>query len=200
MFDGNGNLAGLPFCVEAGEGNQSPTEPSIDEVLESERTLRQVINEIPPERLIEMLFQNFVRNIQQCPEIARSYRRAARLILLKAEREGIDLFVNTEQRQTHFQGVDEDAFYFTEERICEENQEDQIQRTLYVRGISDPIFVEVRRARPFAIHEICRPSSCVGCKNYHGVRYGAERLICGMHPYGWGDETCPDFEEAYNDL
>lgn len=36
--------------------------------------------------------------------------------------------------------------------------------------------------------------SCVGCQNYHGRIYGGNLLVCGMHPYGWQNESCPDWE------
>ncbi len=38
-------------------------------------------------------------------------------------------------------------------------------------------------------------SACIGCKNYHGILYGGNLLVCGMHPYGWEDENCPDWED-----
>ncbi len=36
--------------------------------------------------------------------------------------------------------------------------------------------------------------ACVGCRHYHGQIYGENMLVCGMHPYGWEGETCPDHE------
>lgn len=39
--------------------------------------------------------------------------------------------------------------------------------------------------------------TCVGCRNYHGAAYGEEMLVCGMHPYGPEDETCPDWESVW---
>lgn len=37
-------------------------------------------------------------------------------------------------------------------------------------------------------------AACIGCRNYHGRVYGGNLLVCGMHPYGWDGETCPDWE------
>ncbi|MBE9221970.1 hypothetical protein IQ215_04590 [Cyanobacterium stanieri LEGE 03274] len=37
--------------------------------------------------------------------------------------------------------------------------------------------------------------ACMGCKNYHGRRYNGNLLVCGIHPYGWRDENCPDWQE-----
>jgi hypothetical protein len=38
--------------------------------------------------------------------------------------------------------------------------------------------------------------ACVGCHHYHGHVYGGTPLICGMHPYGWDGDTCPDWEST----
>lgn len=37
--------------------------------------------------------------------------------------------------------------------------------------------------------------ACMGCSHYHGQVYGGNLLVCGMHPYGWDDENCPDWEK-----
>ena len=36
--------------------------------------------------------------------------------------------------------------------------------------------------------------ACRGCIHYHGQVYGGNLLVCGMHPYGVEDESCPDWE------
>jgi hypothetical protein len=36
--------------------------------------------------------------------------------------------------------------------------------------------------------------TCIGCKHYHGYAYNGNVLVCGMHPYGWDGEACPDWE------
>ncbi|MBZ8183055.1 hypothetical protein [Oscillatoria salina] len=36
--------------------------------------------------------------------------------------------------------------------------------------------------------------ACIGCRHYHGQVYNGELLVCGMHPYGWDDKNCPDWE------
>jgi GAF domain-containing protein len=36
--------------------------------------------------------------------------------------------------------------------------------------------------------------ACVGCRHYHGQVYSGNLLVCGMHPYGWDSENCPDWE------
>ena len=37
-------------------------------------------------------------------------------------------------------------------------------------------------------------SACRGCIHYHGQVYRGNLLVCGMHPYGVGYESCPDWE------
>ena len=37
--------------------------------------------------------------------------------------------------------------------------------------------------------------ACINCANYHGHIYDDNLLVCGMHPYGWEDENCPDWEQ-----
>ena len=36
--------------------------------------------------------------------------------------------------------------------------------------------------------------ACIGCVNYHGRVYNGSLLVCGMHPYGREDQSCPDWE------
>jgi hypothetical protein len=36
--------------------------------------------------------------------------------------------------------------------------------------------------------------ACIGCQNYHGYIYGGNLLVCALHPYGWEDESCPDWQ------
>jgi hypothetical protein len=43
-----------------------------------------------------------------------------------------------------------------------------------------------------------RHPACRGCHNYHGEINGGNLLVCGMHPYGVEDETCPDWEGYSN--
>ncbi len=41
--------------------------------------------------------------------------------------------------------------------------------------------------------QVSRPIVCIGCANYHGVEYGDNVLVCGIHPNGWDSENCPDY-------
>ncbi|MFB2971908.1 hypothetical protein ACE1CD_23365 [Aerosakkonema sp. BLCC-F183] len=45
---------------------------------------------------------------------------------------------------------------------------------------------------------IAQYPACVGCRNFHGQFYGGNLLVCGMHPYGWSGENCPDWEAGEN--
>ncbi len=38
--------------------------------------------------------------------------------------------------------------------------------------------------------------ACIGCRHYHGQSYSGNLLICGMHPYGWETQHCPDWESS----
>lgn len=38
------------------------------------------------------------------------------------------------------------------------------------------------------------PETCLGCKNYFGKTIGGNRIVCGIHPYGWSkNNNCPDY-------
>jgi hypothetical protein len=38
---------------------------------------------------------------------------------------------------------------------------------------------------------------CVGCRHYHGQSYGNNFLVCGMYPYGYDGEKCPDWQSTW---
>ncbi|HIK11779.1 MAG TPA: hypothetical protein IGS52_16205 [Oscillatoriaceae cyanobacterium M33_DOE_052] len=49
---------------------------------------------------------------------------------------------------------------------------------------------------PFVTYVAATPAknpACIGCENYHGYVYNGNLMVCGMHPYGWDGEECPDF-------
>ncbi|MEM8830198.1 MAG: hypothetical protein AAGE96_12690 [Cyanobacteria bacterium P01_G01_bin.19] len=37
--------------------------------------------------------------------------------------------------------------------------------------------------------------ACINCANYHGQSYNGNLLVCAMHPEGWSDDNCPDWEQ-----
>jgi hypothetical protein len=52
-----------------------------------------------------------------------------------------------------------------------------------------PMYYEPRQMASPDFHP-----ACVGCRNYHGTTFGGNLLVCGFHPYGWEEGTCPDWE------
>ncbi|MGF1588886.1 MAG: hypothetical protein ACFCU7_06540 [Pleurocapsa sp.] len=37
--------------------------------------------------------------------------------------------------------------------------------------------------------------ACINCNNYHGQVYNGNLLVCAMHPNGYEDKSCPDWEQ-----
>jgi hypothetical protein len=52
-----------------------------------------------------------------------------------------------------------------------------------------PLYYEPKRAAT-PDHQ----PACIGCRNYNGTTFGGNLLVCGFHPYGCQEETCPDWE------
>jgi hypothetical protein len=108
-----------------------------------------------------------------------------------------------------FLGVTEvvDSFFEITEEITE-----QVQNTIviefdqYLNELAEPIFEvyweleevmgEVDQPFPYTVEPTRQEHpACIGCSQYHGQVYGGNLLVCGMHPYGWEDENCPDWEQ-----
>jgi len=108
-----------------------------------------------------------------------------------------------------FLGVTEvvDSFFEITEEITE-----QVQNTIvteldqYLNELAEPIFEvyweleevmgEVDQPFPYTVEPTRQEHpACIGCSHYHGQVYGGNLLVCGMHPYGWEDENCPDWEQ-----
>lgn len=67
---------------------------------------------------------------------------------------------------------------------------DEVEASLWEDFVDDD-FMGVGSQKPTsAIHP-----ACINCANYHGRIYNGNLLVCGMHPYGWDDENCPDWEK-----
>lgn len=56
---------------------------------------------------------------------------------------------------------------------------------------SDEDFTNVKFHRP----SVQNNPACINCANYHGQSYNGNLLVCAMHPDGWDDENCPDWEQ-----
>jgi hypothetical protein len=52
-----------------------------------------------------------------------------------------------------------------------------------------PMYYEPRQEANKDFHP-----ACMGCRNYNGTTFGGNLLICGFHPYGWEEGSCPDWE------
>jgi hypothetical protein len=98
----------------------------------------------------------------------------------------------------------EDMIREAEECGAELNQVLLTELDNFFQQFLDPVFEfemevdEVNSAAEIFINYV-EPSAekypaCVGCQNYHGYVYGGNVLVCGMHPYGWEDKECPDWE------
>jgi hypothetical protein len=117
----------------------------------------------------------------------------------------------TDEVEQFFLGMNDmvDAFFELTEEIT-----DQVQNTVvteldqFLQELAEPILeiyweLEdiVEDVDPgFPYTEEATPEKnavCMGCVHYHGQVYGGNLLVCGMHPYGWDDENCPDKEVCY---
>lgn len=57
-------------------------------------------------------------------------------------------------------------------------------------SLEEDSFLTRKVESTFEHHPACR-----GCCHYHGQVYNSNLLVCAMHPYGWDDESCPDWEQ-----
>lgn len=80
-----------------------------------------------------------------------------------------------------------------EDGVETENLAQNTLENQYFEDISD-FFVEDGN-KPNSI--MSDNPACVGCAHYHGQFYGNNLLVCAMHPYGWDDQFCPDWQ-GYN--
>lgn len=108
-----------------------------------------------------------------------------------------------------FLGVSEmvDAIFELSEEITEQVQNTMvIEIDQYLNDLAEPIFEvyweleeimgEVEQPFPYTVEPTPeKHPACVGCHQYHGQVYGGNLLVCGMHPYGWEGESCPDWEQ-----
>jgi hypothetical protein len=95
-----------------------------------------------------------------------------------------------------------DTFFEVTEEITE-----QVQNTFvneidqYLQELAEPFLEaywedEVEQSFPYSVEPTTEQNpACLGCRHYHGQVYGGNLLVCGMHPYGWEDENCPDWEQ-----
>jgi hypothetical protein len=108
-----------------------------------------------------------------------------------------------------FLGMSEmvDAFFDLTEEITEQVQSTFVTEVdQYLQDLAEPIFSEayweledivadLDPGFPYEVEPTAEQNAaCIGCNNYHGQVYGGNLLVCAMHPHGWDDESCPDWE------
>ncbi|ALF51651.1 hypothetical protein ACX27_00405 [Nostoc piscinale CENA21] len=114
-----------------------------------------------------------------------------------------------EEVERFFQGMNDmvDSFFDLTEELSE-----QVQNNIaadveqYLQEISAPflemyweledVVADADPGFPYSVEATPEQNpACVGCTNYHGQVYGGNLLVCAMHPHGWDDQTCPDWEQ-----
>ncbi|AFZ24279.1 hypothetical protein Cylst_2035 [Cylindrospermum stagnale PCC 7417] len=100
-----------------------------------------------------------------------------------------------------------DAFFELTEEITEELQKNIVTEVdQYLQEWAEPIleiYWELEEVVtdgdpgfPYEVEATLEKNpACIGCSNYHGQVYGGNLLVCGMHPHGWDDQSCPDWEK-----
>lgn len=98
-----------------------------------------------------------------------------------------------------------DAMFELSEVIAQEIQQTlATEFDLYLNDWAEPLFDiygddlldDFEQPFPYQVHPtVERHPACIGCANYHGQVYSGNLLVCGMHPYGWEDDQCPDWEQ-----
>ncbi|MBU7582053.1 MAG: hypothetical protein KAF91_03950 [Nostoc sp. TH1S01] len=114
-----------------------------------------------------------------------------------------------EEVERFFQGMNDmvDSFFDLTEELTE-----QVQNNIaadveqYLQEISAPflemyweledVVADADPGFPYSLEATPEQNpACIGCTNYHGQVYGGNLLVCAMHPHGWDDQNCPDWEQ-----
>ncbi|NET00054.1 MAG: hypothetical protein F6K62_00230 [Sphaerospermopsis sp. SIO1G2] len=102
-----------------------------------------------------------------------------------------------------FQGINNmvDSFFELTEEITDQIQNsivtDLMDQWLDVYWDMEDMVSDIDPGFPYSVEATKeRNPACIGCNNYHGQVYGGNLLVCGMHPHGWDDENCPDWESS----
>lgn len=122
--------------------------------------------------------------------------------------EGVDQLVTDVTQQ-----IDKaiDAFLDTSEEIAEQLQNTfELEIEPHINDFFEPL-LEAYLGFEIAVGETTQPFTrtvepmlndhtvCIGCRNYHGQAYNGVMLVCGMHPAGWEDEKCPDWQSTWKE-
>ncbi|MBD2438346.1 hypothetical protein [Nostoc sp. FACHB-110] len=114
-----------------------------------------------------------------------------------------------EEVDRFFQGMSEmvDAFFDLTEELTEQAQNNLAAEVeQYLQEISAPLLeiywdledvvIDADPGFPYTVEATPEQNpACIGCTNYHGQVYGGNLLVCAMHPHGWDDGNCPDWEQ-----
>jgi hypothetical protein len=61
----------------------------------------------------------------------------------------------------------------------------------------EDIVGDTETAFPYGVEPTTETNpACMGCQHYHGQVYSDNLLVCAMHPHGWHDSHCPDWEKV----
>ncbi|MTJ51771.1 hypothetical protein FJR38_03280 [Anabaena sp. UHCC 0253] len=98
----------------------------------------------------------------------------------------------TEEVQNTFL-ADIDAFSTLHEQFLQDLAEPLLEIYWELEDIAE----DVDPGFPYAVEPTLeKNAACIGCSHYHGQVYSGNLLVCGMHPHGWDDESCPDWEKG----
>lgn len=101
-----------------------------------------------------------------------------------------------------------DTIFEITEEITEQVQDSiVIELDQYLQDLAEPILEayweleevvgdDMDLGFPYSVEPTAEQNSaCIGCRHYHGQVYSGNLLVCGMHPYGWENGNCPDWEQ-----
>jgi hypothetical protein len=98
----------------------------------------------------------------------------------------------TEEIQSTFV-ADVDAFATLQEQFFQDLAEPILEIFWELEDITE----DIDPGFPYTVEATSeKNAACIGCSNYHGQVYGGNLLVCAMHPLGWDDEHCPDWEQG----
>ncbi len=96
-----------------------------------------------------------------------------------------------------------DAFFELTEEITEQvhsniitELQDLAEPMMEAYGDLEDVVADIDPGFPYLVEPTAEKNpACIGCTHYHGQVYGGNLLVCAMHPHGYEDENCPDWEK-----
>ncbi|RCJ25710.1 hypothetical protein A6S26_15335 [Nostoc sp. ATCC 43529] len=101
-----------------------------------------------------------------------------------------------------------DTFFELTEEITEQVHSNIITEVdQYLQDLAEPMMEaywdleevvgDIDPGFPYSVEPTAEKNpACIGCIHYHGQVYGGNLLVCAMHPHGYEDESCPDWEKG----